>query len=184
MAVQNETTTIAEFETFLARAENRDRLFELINGEIVEKVVTQAHGVIAARIVVRLGGFVEANKLGLVMVEVHHKVPGDEHNERIPDIAFTSSERVLKVEHGAVPQMPDLAVEIKSPNDRYIEMREKAAYYVANGARMVWLIFPEKRLVEVYQPVADVQILNEHDIIEGGDVLPGFSLAVKDIFAE
>ena len=48
---------------------------------------------------------------------------------------------------------------------------------------MVWLIFPEKRLVEVYQPEADIEILNENDTLNGGDVLPGFTLAVKDIFA-
>jgi Uma2 family endonuclease len=182
MAVQNKTT-IKEFEEFIAQADNKERLFELIDGEIVEKVVTQEHGAIAARIVVRLGGFVEANKLGLVMIEVNHKKPDDEHNERIPDVAFTSTARLLKVERGAVPQMPDLAIEIKSPNDRYVEMRNKAAYYIENGARMVWLIFPEKRLVEVYQPEIDVEILNENDTIDGGELLPGFTLAVKDIFA-
>src|SRR2546421_311079 len=110
MAVQNKTT-VKEFEEFIAQADNSDRLFELIDGEIVGKVVTQKHGVIAAKMVVRLGGFVEAHDLGLVMIEVNHKAPDDDLNERIPDVAFTSKGRILEVAHGAVPQMPDLAVE-------------------------------------------------------------------------
>jgi Uma2 family endonuclease len=183
MAVQNKTT-ISEFEEFIAQAENQDRLFELIDGEIVEKVVTEEHGIIAVTVSSALHIFVKAHNLGRVMVEVRHRAPKDASNERIPDISFTSAARALPlVTEGAIPQMPDLAVEIKSPSDRYIGMRQKAAYYLANGSLMVWLIFPEKRLVEVYQLDVDVEILNENDTIDGGTVLPGFTLAVKDIFS-
>lgn len=62
-------------------------------------------------------------------------------------------------------------------------MRECADYYLWHGTRMVWLVYPEKRIVEVYQPNADVQILLETDELTGGDVLPGFMLAVSVIFA-
>ncbi len=62
-------------------------------------------------------------------------------------------------------------------------MREKAAYYIANGSRMVWLLYPEKRLIEIFQPAADIQILTEADTLNGGDVLPGFMLPVRDAFA-
>jgi Uma2 family endonuclease len=183
MAVQNKTT-IHEFEEFINEDQNRDRHFELIDGEIVEKVVTEQHGIIAANIVVRLGGFVGTNKLGRVMVEVNHRAATDDTNERMPDVSFTSNERALPVvTEGAVPQMPDLAVEIKSLSDRYIGMRQKAAYYIGNGARMVWLIFPEKRLVEVYKPDADIEILNENDTLSAGDVIPGFTMPVHEIFA-
>jgi hypothetical protein len=63
-------------------------------------------------------------------------------------------------------------------------MRETAAYYLANGARMVWLVYPEQRLVEVYHADADIQILTENDAIEGGALLPGFILPVVEVFAE
>ena len=80
--------------------------------------------------------------------------------------------------------MPDLAVKIKSPTDTITEMRETAAYYVANGSRLVWLVYPNYRLVEVYRPEADVEILGEDDTLTGGDVLPGFALPVRAIFAD
>jgi Uma2 family endonuclease len=185
MTVQDKIYTIKEFEEFTARPENGDRLFELINGEIVAKVVTEEHGVIAANIVMIFGSFVKANKLGRVMIEVDHKTRGDDYNERLPDIAFTSKERTLPlVKKGAVPQMPDLAIEIKSPTDTYKAIRAKADYYLANGAKMVWLIFPAKRIVEIYRVEGDDEILTKNDVLSGEDVVPGFTMAVKDIFAE
>jgi Uma2 family endonuclease len=77
------------------------------------------------------------------------------------------------VKEGGVPEMPDLAVEIKSPDDSVRQMRDKAAYYLANGAEMVWLVFPAQRLVEVYTPDDEVQILVEGDVLTAGDLLPG-----------
>lgn len=79
--------------------------------------------------------------------------------------------------------MLDLAVEVKSSTDTYNSMRERADYYLRHGTHMVWLVYPEKKIVEVYQPDADVQILVESDTLDGGDVLPGFTLAASAIFA-
>ncbi len=79
--------------------------------------------------------------------------------------------------------MPDLAVEVQSPDQSDKFMVDKAAYYLANGVRMVWLIYPEKRLVEVLTPDARY-LLNDADALDGGDVLPGFSLPIGEIFAE
>ncbi len=63
-------------------------------------------------------------------------------------------------------------------------MRAKASYYLANGTRLVWLVLPEKRLVEVYRADGEVDILTENDTLSGDDVLPGFALPVQAIFAE
>ena len=113
MVVEKKLYTVAEFEAFLAEPENRDRLFELINGEIVEKMPTEEHGMIAAEIARLLGNFVKPKKLGRVAVEARHRVEKDNHNDLLPDVSFTSQERMLPlVTQGAVPQMPDLAVEI------------------------------------------------------------------------
>ena len=181
--IQNKLYTVEEFEKFADAPENDERRFELIDGEIVEKVPTEKHGVIVAKIVARILAFVEEHGLGRVAVEPRHRKSDDDHNARIPDLAFTSKERALPlVEKGSVPQLPDLAVEVKSPDDSYIKMRNKAAFYIANGCRMVWLVFPEKKFVEVYEPDVDVQILTEDEVIKGGSVLPGFTLAVRDIF--
>lgn len=63
-------------------------------------------------------------------------------------------------------------------------MREKAAFYLGNGARLVWLVYLHKRIVEVYRPEADVELLLEGDILTGGEVLPGFSMPVADVFED
>jgi Uma2 family endonuclease len=183
VVIQNKLYTVEEFEEFISRPENRDRLFELANGEIVEKVPTEEHGIITALIVAALVPFVQARKLGRVAVETRHKIPEDAHNARLPDIAFTSAERLLPVvRQGAVPQMRDLVIEIKSPDDSRIEMRDKAAYYLKNGARLVWLVFPDKQEIEVHT-AESVQTIGADSTLDGSSVLPGFTLAVRDIFA-
>lgn len=183
VVIQNKLHTVETFEEFISRPENRDRLFELVNGEIVEKVPTEEHGIITALLVAALVPFARSRSLGRVAVEARHKIPDDAHNARLPDIGFTSAERVLPVvRQGAVPQMPDLAVEIKSPDDSRMEMRDKASYYLKNGSRLVWLVFPDKQEIEIH--TADsVQTIGADSALDGGDVLPGFALTVGDIFA-
>ena len=77
--------------------------------------------------------------------------------------------------------MPDLAIEVKSPDDTYKQMREKADYYLQNGTKLVWLVYPEKRIVEVYTNEQQ-DILTLEDRLTGGELLPEFELSVKDIF--
>ena len=86
------------------------------------------------------------------------------------------------VKRGPVHQMPDLVIEVKSPDDTYTSMRERAQYYLAHGAKVVWLLYPEKRLVEVYRQDADSELLTGDDTLNGGDVLPHFVLSVHEIF--
>jgi len=74
--------------------------------------------------------------------------------------------------------------EIKSPDDTYMSLRDKAEYYVQHGCAMVWLIYPEKRIVEVYQPGTDIDLLVAGDTLSGGEVLPEFTLAVEVVFGE
>ncbi len=174
--------TRQEFEAFLERPENSDRLFELINGEIVEKMPTELHGVVGGNIFGFVWTFNRLHQLGYVSIETRHGMPDDDHNDLLPDVSFISDASRPLVEKGAVPRMPDLAVEVKSPTNKLISLREKAAYYIANGTRIVWLVIPEKRLVEVYRPDMDVEVLDENDVLDGGDVLPGFTLPIRDIF--
>jgi len=175
--------TVAQFERDYLSPEHSNRLFELINGEVHEKMPTQQHGLIASNINLELALYARQTKTGRPGIEVRHQIPEDKRNSRLPDVSFVCAKGPL-VEHGSVAGMPDLAVEIKSPTDTITEMRETAAYYVANGSRLVWLVYPNYRLVEVYRPEADVEILGEDDTLTGGDVLPGFALPVRAIFAD
>jgi Uma2 family endonuclease len=175
--------TVDEFERFLHLPENQERLFELIHGEIIEKMPTEEHGYIAALLITILNNFVMPRKLGIVAVEARHRVPGDAYNALMPDVSFSAGPRPL-VREGAVLQMPDLAIEIQSPDDTVKAMREKAAYYLANGTRLVWLVFPRKRYVEVYCPGEEMEVALGGDVLDGRNVLPGFTLSVEEIFTD
>jgi Uma2 family endonuclease len=182
MTVQEKRTSSDAFEVFLAHPDNAERLFELIDGEIVEKVPTEEHSLVVGNLYFALRRFVEERDLGRVAFEVRRRVPHDTHNSRLPDAEFTRKERVLPVvTQGAVPQMPDLAIEVKSPNDSFKKLRDKAAYYLANGTRVVWLVYPAQRIITVLTADSE-DILGIDDTLDGGDVLPGFRMAVKDVF--
>jgi Uma2 family endonuclease len=182
MAIQPKLVTVAEFEQFLALPENRDRSFELIHGEIVEKVPTEEHGLIAANLCGFLWQHTRQSGVGRAVIEVRVRMPDDDYNSRQPDLAFFADTTRPVVKRGPVFQMPDLAIEVKSPDDTYTSMRERAQYYLAHGAKVVWLIYPEKRLVEVYRQDADSELLTGDDTLNGGDVLPNFVLSVHEIF--
>lgn len=126
--------SIEDFEAFLVQ--HKDGLFELIDGRIVEKVPTQEHAQIVMNVGTPLNLYTHKTKSGRVGTEALHRNPHDNRNSRQPDISFDSTKQPL-VKKGAVLHMPTLVVEVKSPDDTYIEMREKAKYYLANGAKMV-----------------------------------------------
>jgi Uma2 family endonuclease len=160
--------------------ENRDRLFELIHGEIVEKVPTREHGIIAGNSVTEFNIYLKANPIGQAAVEARHRPTDDRHNDRIPDVSIVLGHKPV-ARRGAENFIPDLCVEIQSPDDSPKLMSEKAAFYLANGAKMVWLIYPRQRIVEVLT-ATDRQLLTENDTIEGGDLLPGFAVPVRELF--
>lgn len=186
MTIDAKLVTVPEFEAFIARPENDDRRFELIDGEIVEDMPTEEHGIVVTAILTLLNVFVKANGLGRVVTETRRGVPDDDKNSRIPDVDFTSNERLAGrdiVRKGAVMQMPDLAVEVQSPGQSSKQMVEKAQFYLDNGVRVVWLIYPAKRLIEVLT-LDDRDLLIIGDVLEGGDVLPGFSVPVAEVFED
>lgn len=181
MSAPTQLYTVEAFEQILSQPENQDRLLELIEGEIVEKMVTQEHGMIAGNIHALLWNFIKPRKLGRLAIEARYQIPDDLHNARLPDISFVADTSEPVVTKGSVPQMPDLAIEVKSPDDTYKQMRDKADYYLQNGTKQVWLVFPEKRIVEVYTSEQQ-DILTLEDTLEGDELLPGLQIAVKDIF--
>lgn len=184
MAVQERLITVDEYEDFLALAQNDER-YELIHGEIVAKVTTERHGIVSGNVYAALREFLKSWGLGRVVFEVRFRMPDDPHNTRIPDVSFTRTERLMPVvERGAVPQIPDLCIEVQSPDDTPREMRDKAAYYLANGAQLVWLIYTKKRQIEVMYPDGEFDLIREPELLTGGDLLPGFKMTFAEVFDE
>ena len=176
--------TVEEFEQFIDLPENADRLFELIDGEIVENVPTEEHSVVVGNIAFALQTFTQPRKLGRVLSEVRHQIPGDNHNSYLPDVEFTHANRIKPiVTQGAVPHLPDLAVEVKSPNDSRAALRRKALYYLDNGVQVVWLVYPDTRQIEVWTNEVSKTLAIE-DTLDSGAVLPGFTMSVDAVFAD
>lgn len=118
---------------------------------------------------------------GIPGVEVLHHVPGSPKNVRQPDVSFFVQLSEPMTARGAVPRLPDLAVEIQSPSNTIKQMRAKAAFYLEHGVKMVWIICTDARVVEVVTE-AEMQLLNAEDTLTGGDLLPDFSLPLGEVF--
>jgi Uma2 family endonuclease len=180
--VTTERMKLAEFEAYCALPENSDRRLELVNGEIVETMPTLRHNLFSRNLFRALDNHVEANDLGEVVYETSYRAAEDDENYRIPDISFTLKARLLPVpERGAVEQMPDICIEIQSPDEDPKKMRAKAAYYLANGAQEVWLFFTKRPRLEVMFPDGDSEFYTLNDTLTS-PLLPGFSIALADIF--
>jgi Uma2 family endonuclease len=182
MATQEKLYTLADFEAY--ENEHPELYLELIDGKIIAKVTSELRGMIAANIGSEMLFFLRQNRhvKGYVSTGVSHRLPYDNYNERKPDVSFRATDgKVNKV--GALQQMPTLAVEIKSPTNGYDELREKAKFYIANGTRLVWLVYLTKQIVEVYYADGSSDLFKEGETLDGGDVLPDFKLDVATIFA-
>lgn len=182
MTAQELKMTSAQFLEWAERPENRDRLFELIDGEIVEKVGSFEPSAIAATIIFFLKLFLRDHPLGYVTSSEGMYVLSDDFTP-MPDVGYIAKVRLTEFPEREVPMPPDLAVEVKSPTDSLREQRRKAERYVELGTRLVWLVLPEHKQVEIYAPGQDVQIVTLDGVLDGRDILPGFRLTVQDIFA-
>ncbi|GAB4545722.1 MAG: hypothetical protein OHK0023_04440 [Anaerolineae bacterium] len=128
--------------------------------------------------------FVEAHDLGEVMTESGFLLATDPDTVRAPDVAFVARARIPATHGDYYAFAPDLAVEVVSPANTDTEMAEKIAQYFAAGAQQVWVIYPKARVIYVYRSAKDVTILDMNDTLEGGDLLRGFAVRVRDIFAQ
>jgi Uma2 family endonuclease len=174
--------TADEFERMVEQPPYSEGLYELIDGEIVQKMPTEDHGLAQVNIATALNLYRKRVGKGRPGSEVLHRVPGDPKNSRQPDVSFFVDPSEPVRTRGAVPRLPDLAVEIQSPSNTIKQMREKAAFYLAHGVKMVWIVYTDARVVEVVTD-ADSQLLNAKDTLTGGELLPDFSLLVAEIFA-
>ena len=142
------------------------------------------HGKIAARIGWRLAQFVEENDLGVVYAaETGFIIDTNPDTVRAPDASFVTKERIdsLSETIGFFPGAPDLAVEVISPNDTYTQVADKALDWLRAGTQMVIVIDPNQQTA-IYKDLDDIVIRTKNQTIDGGTLLPGWSLSLKDLF--
>jgi len=141
------------------------------------------HGRVAMRLGRRIADHVEAHGLGTAYAaETGFLLSRSPDTVRAPDAAFVRAGRPPTPERGYYRGAPDLAVEVLSPDDRPGYVREKVAEWLEAGARAVWVVDPRKRTVTVHDLGREPRTLGKGDMLRAGDVLPGFAIAVREIF--
>ena len=186
MALREKLISADEFWE-LSHAAGDELRRDLIEGVICEmSPAGGAHGVIALKFGARILEYVEAHQLGWVTAAetgyVIQRNPGGKDTVLAPDVGYVSAGRLPQQPSPRyVPVAPDLAVEVVSPSDEYSEVVRKIRLYLAHGTRAVWIVEPKYQTVEIH--TSDGQrTLEANDTLDGGAVLPGFTLALRDVF--
>jgi Uma2 family endonuclease len=174
-------------EKDVIKAHDREkRLCELVVGTLVEKTVGVQESMLAFVIGHFLIGFVRPRKLGIVTGPdgAIRLFPG---LVRIPDVAFISRGRLPggKVPKEPIPELaPDLVVVVLSKSNTKAEMARKLKEYFSVGVRLAWMVDPKTRTVRVHTAADRSVLLQGDEALDGGEVLPGFSLRLSELFEE
>ena len=162
-----------------------------VGGELIRGVLGgtesagQGHGRITARLVAALVNFVDAARMGTVVTsQTGVLVDPQRDMVREPDIAFTSAERLPldAVVEGSTEVVPDLVVEIAGRGDTIAAVNDRAIMWLSYGVRLVWVVHPDTRTVDVHRPDDPVVVLGEDEALDGLDVLPGFTCPLGPVF--
>lgn len=184
-SVLTKLMTAEEFYDWANHPKNRDRSFELEEGEVVEvSLPGERHGVVCSNSNLILGlytrqikrGYVIANDTGIILER-------DPDTVRGPDVALyleKTKYRQLKVKYSE--RLPKLIVEALSPNDRQGKMQKRINQFLEKGVAMVWLLDPDAETLTIYLPNRQPLVLEGDDEVSGLKLLPEFSCKVSDFF--
>lgn len=167
------------------RAAPRDgRKRELVDGEIRVSPAGFRHEEIALRLMLRLAPHVLERGLGKVVgSSAGFRLPNG--NVRSPDVSFVAAGRFPgdRSPETFADLAPDLAVEIVSPDDRPRDLLDKVGESLEAGVRLVWVVDPRRGAATVYRSLTDVRSLDRGGSLDGGDVVPGFTMPLSDLVA-
>ena len=171
--------TVTDLERL--QAQFPDYRMEIVDGEVrIMSPSGYESDEVAARFTVKLGGWTDERKLG--------RVTGSSAgfaliNTRAPDVSFIRAERLLRAPRGFAVIPPDLMVEVKSPSDRLIDLRDKIDEFLRQGTTVGILADPEVRTIEIRRLGREPVVLNDGDTLTVEDVVPGWSVAVSDLWS-
>jgi Uma2 family endonuclease len=159
--------------------------FDMVDGVLVERDMGNESDSVGATFIAVLHPHVKAGRLGRVFGpnSGYQYAALDNGRLKFPDVSVVLAERLA----GGVPKgwasfPPDLVVEVVSPNDEADEVQQKVGQWLAGGVRLVWVVYPEAREVVVHHPDRHSQTLVLGEELSGEDVVPGFRVAVSELF--
>lgn len=173
-------------EEFMALSRDGQR-YELVNGEVLDMGNSgMEHGYVACLLVAVLTTFVQQYKLGAIC-DSSTAFTLKNGNKRSPDVSFVDKERLKGLKRpprGFFQGSPDLAIEILSPSNTVEEIHAKIVEYFENETRLVWVVHPDEKYVLVYHAPEPDRFLRSADHLDGEEIIPGFSMAVSELFEE
>ncbi len=168
--------------------------YEIVGGELVMSPAGIEHEEIGVRIIAALANFTREHKLGIVCgssagywMKPRNPALPQKRNFLSPDVSFLAKERLQGLKRPPkkfFDGAPDLVVEILSPSDTVELLHEKIVEYFENGTRLLWVINPAEQIALVYHSQQPDRLLRSGELLDGEQVVPGFTLAVADLFAE
>lgn len=183
--ITTQQMTIQQFALFVELPENVDKRYELIQGSAIEMPAPNPiHAHISGVIYAAILAYLKLHPIGFTFPDSVSYVLFDD-TEVIPDGSFISHER-QKTFPEKIMIPPDLAIEVVSPSNRPRQMLNKIELYLQSGTQLVWVIYPDEQVADVYRMDEDGRLISHkltlNDSFDGEDVLPNFKLALKEIF--
>jgi Uma2 family endonuclease len=162
--------------------------YEIIEGQYVElPPMSILASRVASNLHFQLGYHLFGNRLGEALMETLFRLPLPVDRNRRPDVAFVSAQTIAQTppqpgSDNAWAILPELLVEVVSPNNLAEEIIERIDEYFAAGTKLVWVVYPTQRLLYVYESPKKVRILGATDELDGGSVLPSFRIPIASLF--
>lgn len=174
-------------DDLLARADEHG--YELVDGKLERKAMGAEADWVASNLLTVLWAFVMKRELGTVFgAETGYRCfPNAPNRVRKPDVSFVAKGRLPggRIPKGFITIAPDLAVESLSPRDNYYRTDAKLHQLLEAGVKLLWVINPDNRTVKVYEAGSRNPVeLTDSDVLTGGNVLPEFQIAVRDLFPD
>lgn len=173
-------------DELLAMPDDDQHQYELVRGRLICMSPSSSKpAIVAGNIGGEVRSFVKEHRLGICGgADWGFKITSNPDTVRAPDFSFVRAERVPPggIPPGFWPGAPDFAVEVLSPSNSFTEIMEKVEDYLRAGTRLVWVVDPEKRKVTVLRPGRAPMLVGEDGELDGADVLPGFTLPLREIW--
>ena len=187
VSVAKTLVTAGELPALSARFSALGKRTELVGGGLVVMAPAGGrHGQVTHTLALFIGVHVRNRNLGRVFAaETGFVLRRDPDTVRAPDVAFVAHGRlgVEETPAGFLELAPDLAVEVVSPGDSTAAIRDKVRDWLDAGTRLVWMVRPRTRTVDVHRAARPAETLRDGDVLDGGSVLEGFAVPVRDLFA-